>query len=106
MPCFTIKTVGVDIDVADRDRLVQSLQDMGASLHGERNGVIYASYRGTGMEIHKNKVVVREGSEGVVTTLKQAYAKRTIEHDARKNGWLQSTWVKDKNGDMQIKLRR
>ena len=82
MPCNAVRTISLDLSVADRSILEKTVKSMNWTIEGN----IITTERGT-IVLQGDKAIVRQGMEDQVNSLRFFYAKEVVNHAANKLGW-------------------
>jgi hypothetical protein len=88
MPCDQVRTVSLDLSVAKWDLLVEAAKKVGHDVraYGQSiSGYIQDTY--SVFRVESGRVIVEQGQESFVNTLKQAYAKEAVRTVADRFKW-------------------
>lgn len=103
MPCYTVKQIGVALHAANRELLKKALAELKITIDYESGGILYCRHRGKRIEIRKDKVMVDQGNESIVSEISKAYGRQVIEDQARKQGFQVRYQNKEKTRGQLIK---
>lgn len=96
MPCYTERTVSVELNVADPAILERGLQAAGFRVI--KYGTAWEVQRaGRSATIQGGRVTVREGGEAIINQIKQAYAGEAVRVAAKRFGWTLTADKQDVN---------
>ena len=87
MPCDTVRTVTLDLTVADNEVLLRGLKAAGFTVYEQRVGISARSKSGALITIANGKASVEEGDEAVVNEVKRAYSNEAVRTAAKRFGW-------------------
>lgn len=105
MPCYTERTVTVDLNVANEQLLVAALKALRYTVSGSltsETGLRFATGGGLLVGTIRNGVVeLAESRQFVVNEIKQAYAREAVKQAAKRFNW-QTT---EKAGEIRVNRR-
>lgn len=102
MPCYTVRTVSVELKIADLTVLERGLAAAGFAVR--RTGdVVRATRGGVTAVIQGGQVTVTEGNEAVIPLIKQAYSAEAVRTAAKRFGW---DVTPNRTNPQQMRLKR
>lgn len=99
MPCYSVNTLSVEIQAADRELLKRALKKLGLSYRELRSGLDVYSTLGT-INIRNDKATLIPRLQSTLNDIKRAYSVEVIEQGAEDYNWTVT------EEDDQIVLRR
>ena len=87
MPCWNRYEITESLEAADRDRLAAALRDAGITrVRATAQGFVFQAANGIGTMVD-GTITVNEADRRLINTIKQAYARRTVQEMAAEFRW-------------------
>lgn len=87
MPCYTVKTISVDLSVANRVILAKAINTLGWAIAEVANATLAVTTPQGSFTIANGKAVVASNLVPLVNQLRMEYSRAGVNHLARKHGW-------------------
>lgn len=100
MPCYEVNLISVDLKAADKETLEEALKSLNLKYHYSGTTLHIQTPAGS-IEVNNGVAELREGTQGWLNKIKQAYSLKTIEKIAKRYKFTIST-----KGDNKIIARR
>lgn len=96
MPCDTIRTTTLDLNVADEGVLLRGLRATGWEVRTSDDMLnAYRRTTGDAFSVTHGQITVRAGREAIADEVKQAYAQEAVRTAAKKYGFTVKVDAKD-----------
>lgn len=104
MPCFTVRTMSLQLGVANFDMLEKALRASGFQVYKQGTKTLsIVAPNGTRATIDGDEIIVRQGSEQVVNEVKRSYSTYAVKTAAKKYGWVLK---QDRTNTQRFQARR
>ncbi len=86
MPCYTVRTVTVELEAANEAVLIQGLKAAGFRVVQSPDGLLVTK-GGRGARIASGRIILDERDRSLIPEIKRAYAAEAVRSAARRYGW-------------------